>query len=90
MRNLPQRLCAMLFGTTMCLTSLNATVISSSLPARVHDAAKVNDDNLVPFPGLDISIDKCYHFCDGIRVDLQMQNPKQNLPMLMVIPIRRK
>lgn len=77
MRNLPQRLCAMLFGTTMCLASLNATVISSSLPARVHDAAKVNDDNLVPFPGLDISIDKCYHFCDGIRVDLKMQNTTQ-------------
>lgn len=40
----------------------------------VQKQAQIAADKLVPFPGLEISIDRCYHFCGGVRVDLLLRN----------------
>lgn len=32
------------------------------------------DNGIVPFPGFEISIERCYHYCDGVRVDLLFRN----------------
>lgn len=37
-------------------------------------STQIAADKLVPFPGLEISIDRCYRFCGGVRVDLMLRN----------------
>ena len=35
------------------------------------------DNGIVPFPGFEINIERCYHYCDGVRVDLLFSLKKE-------------
>lgn len=60
----------LLISISTCIAAL-ASNVNNLL--KVSNIAKVHDD-VQPFPGLNIDIDKCYQFCDGVRVDLKMNN----------------
>lgn len=69
-----KRLFYLLVGLLMNLAISNtllASTVKESL--KINNTSNVHDD-MQAFPGLDISIDKCYQFCDGVRVDLKMSN----------------
>lgn len=69
-----ERLFYWLGGLLISISTCNAALASNvNNLLKVSNIAKVHDD-VQPFPGLNIDIDKCYQFCDGVRVDLKMNN----------------